>query len=87
MFLTSNCDLKLVLFSVSDAEIRSIEFTDNKADREGGAVSVYSASTMKLIESKFIRNKARDGGGLHIGFSDQETVSTLDTLELVRPYN
>lgn len=82
-FFNSSCYLKMVLFSVSEAEIRSIEFENNQAGEDGGALSVHLFSSINIIGSNFVQNEARDGGGLHIGVSYQEKVRTLYAFELV----
>ena len=47
------------------ATIISSEFYNNSVKNTGGVIKVSLSSKLKMISSKFINNKARDGGVLY----------------------
>ena len=69
----------------SKVEVRESVFEDNTAGRGGGAVSVWTASTLTIVRSQFYRNRSWYGGAVYsllsplsITNSHFESNTTLD---------
>lgn len=74
-----------------DITVNDCTFEENYAQNSGGGIYMFltgasNAHRVTITETRFIRDKARDGGGLEITFSSPDSVSNPNVV-LIRNCN
>jgi predicted outer membrane repeat protein len=60
----------------SKVEVRNCTFEDNTAGRGGGAVSVWTGSSLTVVSSRFLRNRSWYGGAIYSLLSPLQVVNS-----------